>query len=259
MNVKTLAPEQRDGLLAYLMRDPFSHLFHLADLDEPYAPFARWFLRREGERLHALALLYTWPETPVLQIIEPGNREAVNLLRDILPSLPPKVYCQISAGLPEALGHAYRFEYLFPFIKMKWAAGRFSPPPGEDEPVRLTRQHEPDIRSFDPPIWFEPRMLDHGCYYGIFLDGRLVSIAGTPVLSRQYGVAVIGGVGTAEGHRGRGFAARLVATLVEKLKGEFPYIGLNVRADNASAIRCYEKCGFERHGETFWDGVAVRK
>ncbi len=72
-------------------------------------------------------------------------------------------------------------------------------------------------------------------------------------------MAVIGGVGTVESHRGRGLAARLVSTLVATLRKEFRYIGLNVRADNVPAIRCYEKCGFERHGSGFWDGVALRK
>ncbi len=256
---RLLTEADRERLHAYLARDPYAHLFHLADLDEPYAPFARWFVRGEGPVIAALAMLYTWPETPVLQLIEPDNPQAAPLLRDILPSLPARVYCQVTEGIPTLLSEAYAFESLQPFLKMRWVdKGALSGGLREDV-TRLTREHEGILRSFEPAVWFEPRMFDHGFYYGVFDQGRLVSVAGTPVLSRRYGVAVIGGVGTLESHRGRGLAARLVSTLVATLRKEFRYIGLNVRADNVPAIRCYEKCGFERHGSGFWDGVAVRK
>jgi predicted GNAT family acetyltransferase len=113
-----------------------------------------------------------------------------------------------------------------------------------DSPIRLTWKHEQAIRSFEPTPWFERRMLHEGFYYGIFDGGRLVSMAGTPVHSKKYGVAIIGGVGTVETHRGRGLAARFVTALVDMLKEQVSYIGLNVRLDNAVAILCYEKCGF---------------
>ena len=255
-----LASEGLERIHSNLMRDPYSHLFHLADLDEPYVENTRWFVRGEKGSIAALALLYTWPETPVLQLIEPNNPEAVPLLEDVLPALPTKVYCQISDGLVPVLERAFKIESLHPFVRMKWTGNGRRPIKqleGE-EPIRLTWKHEDAIHSFFPEVWFERRMLQEGRYFGIFDGETLVSMAGTPVFSNRYGVAIIGGVGTVESHRGRGLAARVVTALVSELKGKVPYLGLNVRSDNAPAIRCYENCGFVKHAE-HWECMGERR
>jgi RimJ/RimL family protein N-acetyltransferase len=258
--MKRLSIEDSKSIHSYLMKDPYSHLFHLADLDEPYVENTRWFVRGEKGSIAALALLYTWPETPVLQLIEPNNPEAVPLLEDVLSALPPKVYCQISGGLAPILERAFKIDSLCAFNKMKWTGPRSKQRNlwDGDSPIRLTWKHEQAIRSFEPTPCFERRMLYEGFYYGIFDSERLVSMAGTPVLSKKYGVVIIGGVGTVESHRGRGLAARVMTVLVDRLKEQVSYIGLNVRSDNAVAIRCYEKCGFEKHAE-HWECVGERR
>jgi GNAT superfamily N-acetyltransferase len=255
-----LTAEGLERIHSYLMKDPYSHLFHLADLDEPYVENTRWFVRNEKGSVAALALLYTWPETPVLQLIEPNNPEAVPLLEDVLPFLPPKVYCQISDGLVPVLERAFKIESLHPFARMKWNGNGSRPINQRDgeQPIRLTWKHEDVLHVSFPDIWFERRMLQEGRYFGIFDGETLVSMAGTPVFSNRYGVAIIGGVGTVESHRGRGLAARVVKALVNELSGKVPYLGLNVRLDNASAIRCYEKCGFVKHG-VHWECVGERR
>ena len=97
-----------------------------------------------------------------------------------------------------------------------------------------------------PGNWFNPRMLETGQYVGLRdADGALVCAAGVHVYSAEYRVAALGNIATHPGHRGRGLAAITTAGCCQRLLQTVDLIGLNVRADNAAAIRAYEKIGFE--------------
>jgi RimJ/RimL family protein N-acetyltransferase len=50
--------------------------------------------------------------------------------------------------------------------------------------------------------------------------------------------------------RGRGLGGQAIALLADYLRDQWHLrkLGLRVRADNAAALRCYEKAGFERCG-----------
>ena len=90
--MKRLSIEDSRRIHSYLMKDPYSHLFHLADLDEPYVENIRWFVRNEKGSVAALALLYTWPEIPVLQLIEPNNpKPSLSLRMSCLFCLPKSI------------------------------------------------------------------------------------------------------------------------------------------------------------------------
>ena len=99
-----------------------------------------------------------------------------------------------------------------------------------------------------PGNFFEPRMLDTKRYFGIRQDGKLVSVAGVHVYSARYRVAALGNITTHPDYRGRGYGRIASARVCKSLLSEIDYIGLNVKADNTSAIRCYEKLGFETIG-----------
>jgi N-acetylglutamate synthase len=73
-------------------------------------------------------------------------------------------------------------------------------------------------------------------------DGRT---AATGVLSLGHGWAIIHGMRTAQSHRGRGFATRVVATLARiALNQGFERMVLQVQTDNATAQHVYARCGF---------------
>jgi predicted GNAT family acetyltransferase len=65
------------------------------------------------------------------------------------------------------------------------------------------------------------------------------------VYSAEYRVAALGNITTHPDHRGRGLATAVTAGCCKHLLESVELIGLNVRADNAAAIRAYEKIGFE--------------
>ena len=65
------------------------------------------------------------------------------------------------------------------------------------------------------------------------------------MFSRHYGVTALGNIATHPAFRGQGLATRTCAKLMQALQQEgVTHVGLNVRADNAAAIACYQRLGF---------------
>ena len=108
----------------------------------------------------------------------------------------------------------------------------------------------PELQAFYrevyPENWFSPRMLATQRYYGIRLEGKIVSVAGVHVYSPAYDAAVLGNVATHPRMRGHGLARLACARLChELLQDGIHNIGLVVHAHNTSAIAVYQALGFE--------------
>ena len=90
---------------------------------------------------------------------------------------------------------------------------------------------------------FFRRTPELGSYLGIREKGQLVAMAGERL--RPLGHTEISAVCTHPEYRDRGYASSLVSSLIQKItgRGETPF--LHVRAENADAIRVYEKLGFK--------------
>ena len=103
-------------------------------------------------------------------------------------------------------------------------------------------------RSY-PGNWFDPRMLETGCYFGIRRDDQIVCAGGVHVYSASYRVAALGNIATDPECRGQGLAQQVTAQLCRSLLATVDTIGLNVKVDNSAAIACYRKLGFETAAE----------
>lgn len=90
---------------------------------------------------------------------------------------------------------------------------------------------------------FGKRTHEMGNYIGIRDRGRLIAMAGERM--HLDGYVEISAVCVDDDWRGKGLAARLVNVLRRKMeqRGETPF--LHVLGDNLSAIRLYERLGFE--------------
>jgi predicted GNAT family acetyltransferase len=99
-----------------------------------------------------------------------------------------------------------------------------------------------------PDNWFNERMLETGQYFGLRMDGQLVSVAGVHVYSEKYRVAALGNITTHPRYRNQGLAEIVTTCLCKKMALQIDHIGLNVHTENHSAIRCYRKIGFEIMG-----------
>jgi GNAT superfamily N-acetyltransferase len=84
-----------------------------------------------------------------------------------------------------------------------------------------------------------------GVYYGVFENGDLISIAGTHVVSRNEGVAVVGNVFTHPRHRGKGHATLATSAVTKELLQFCELVVLTVEAQNDAAVRVYTRLGYK--------------
>lgn len=92
--------------------------------------------------------------------------------------------------------------------------------------------------------YYVPEHIDAGVYRGVVTDGRLVAVAGTHVVSRYEGVAVVGNVFTHPGFRGRGYATAATSAVTEVLLGFCHTVVLTVDPKNSPAVHAYERLGY---------------
>ncbi|WP_250037727.1 GNAT family N-acetyltransferase [Paractinoplanes maris] len=116
----------------------------------------------------------------------------------------------------------------------------------DESTVRLTETDVPemlDLMSRAKLGPFGKRTIELGHYLGLRHEGRLVAMAGERL--RLPGWTEVSGVCTDPEFRGQGFAARLTMAVAAGLleHGDLPF--LHVNADNTTAIRLYERLGFQ--------------
>jgi predicted GNAT family acetyltransferase len=107
-----------------------------------------------------------------------------------------------------------------------------------------------------PGNWFDARMVQTGCYAGIWHGDALVAAAGIHVVSEREQVAALGNVTSHPAVRGQGYARQVCARLLRHLDGiGIAHIGLNVAADNVRAQQVYAGLGFvpvAEYHEVMW-------
>ncbi|MGH2543519.1 MAG: GNAT family N-acetyltransferase, partial [Ardenticatenaceae bacterium] len=199
----------------------------------------------------AVALLYSGTSLPVLLALgEEGANRLADLMRGMMHLLPPHFYTHLSPGISPVLEEWYRSHSHGMHYKMALTGHGRLDSVDTSEVIPVALEDAAELASlYDksyPGNVFDPRMLETGRFYGIRRDSTLVSVAGIHVYSPRYRVAAIGNVATHPAWRGQGLGKAVCARLCIRLLDTVDHIGLNVKADNADAIRIYEKLGFER-------------
>ncbi|MFF1879592.1 GNAT family N-acetyltransferase [Leifsonia sp. NPDC058230] len=105
-----------------------------------------------------------------------------------------------------------------------------------------------DLVERTKPGPFLPRTIEFGGYRGVRVGGQLAAMAGQRM--RPDGWCEVSAVCTDPDFRGRGYAARVMAAVIEDIleRGERPF--LHVERANERAVSVYEKLGFERRSDT---------
>lgn len=99
-------------------------------------------------------------------------------------------------------------------------------------------------------------MIEDGVFFGIREGEELVAVAGTHLVAPAEGVGAVGNIYTRRDRRGRGLAARATTAVAnELLRRNVRTVALNVSKKNATAIRLYERLGFEKYC-LFLEGLA---
>jgi len=232
-----------------LRRDAELHIYSLGDLDDFFWPATTWYGWEEGGQLQEVVLVYAGRVRPTVVGISPDPERVTAFLRELPPLLPHRFHAHLSEGVEAALHETHTLGPREPHYRM--ALRDVARVRGVDgsEVIGLGERDRDDLlglyeKSY-PGNWFDVAMLHTGQYFGLRVQGELVSVAGVHVYSPTYRVAALGNVTTHPDHRNRGYARRVTARLCRSLLATVDHIGLNVRTDNKIALRCYERLGFE--------------
>lgn len=133
--------------------------------------------------------------------------------------------------------------------QMVWSQ-RVPDMPARNDFVRLRPEHAReavDLAALTRPGPFGPRTIELGEYWGHFVDGRLVAMAGERLHCPPF--REISGVATHPAYQGNGFARSLMTLLTRRAwdRGEIPF--LHVMCHNTHAWQLYERLGYERRCE----------
>ncbi|MFH1998964.1 MAG: GNAT family N-acetyltransferase [Planctomycetota bacterium] len=254
----------RQALAKKLGPDPTGAAYLLADLEDPYFEHTRWFGagRDPGGELVSIVLLYSALKDPAM--LPYGEARGVGrILIEKARQIPDRVLGMIWPDQMEEMARFFDNPSGRSMIRMGLSKDSFIPCPGPDKAEALTWGDLGELTALMahyPGNYFEPAMFREKLYYGVRLDGRLVSAGGIHTYSPTYGVAAIGNIVTHGSYRRRGLALSCTSTLVKALLEEekVNHVALNVEAGNKAAISCYERLGFF-HFREYIEGVFVKK
>lgn len=234
-----------DELAELFGSDRVTHLYGLADLEEPFWLNSTWY--RDG--VAAVGLVGTGDDWVTGYAMSRADPEAtLDLLTGVQSSLPSGSWVTGPIGMYEVTS---KVRHIRP-IGTHWRMILDEPVQIEGNPEASRLRMEDleallDLHASDRDrSFFLPMMLEKYPFVGIWEDGRLVASAGTHVASLRHGVAAVGAVITRPSHRGRGLGRLATSSLCRILADEYETVGLNVETENEPALRIYDSLGFRR-------------
>jgi GNAT superfamily N-acetyltransferase len=224
--------------------------YALADLDPAYRSHTEVWVTDDGLLLRYAGLL---PHV----LFALGNPGAVDHLFGSL--VGGRYQYTLLDEHRSRLGERLKVEHEVEMARMVLA----NPPSRQTQPHHVRRLNDTDAPAVerlisgqrDAPDAFHPGQLENGAFFGVWVAGELVSIAGTHVVSDLYSVAAVGNVFTKPERRGSGYGRVVSAAVVHELgvRG-LTTIVLNVNPGNKTALRLYRELGFVEHCR-YWEGV----
>ncbi|HJT58371.1 MAG TPA: GNAT family N-acetyltransferase [Ktedonobacteraceae bacterium] len=261
--MQAICLHSKSEIETFLRRDTFLHIYSIGDLDNFFWQYTTWYALRDAEQeISAIVLIYSGTQIPVLLAIteEPGDAMG-ELLQSISPLLPKRFHAHLSGDRAAVFANDYAIQPYGPHYKMALIYKDRVDAIDTSNVVPLTVSDLSALQAlYDasyPANAFDPRMLETGYYYGIRQGSDIISVAGIHVYSQRYKVAALGNVTTRPDFRGQSLATAVCAKLCQALLHTIDHIGLNVKADNVSAIAAYKRLGFEviaEYGEYDMEG-----
>jgi len=238
----------KDQIRNILKTDPRWCVYALGDLTERMFGKCRWFTPDLTLVLHDYG-------TSILFAHGTGS------IREALDHVSWPVHLQVQEDGIEEVERHVRVTNVKTMWRMAWNGG------DTDISEQAKRLRELDVpalkklyadgeRSGESPDFFYDSMVPAGVFFGIYEGDDLIAAAGTHLFAPEEGAAAIGNVYTRRDRRGRGLSRIVTSAVLHRLR-HLKTVGLNVRNDNAAAIRVYESLGFVKHCD-FFEAIARR-
>jgi RimJ/RimL family protein N-acetyltransferase len=238
----------RDEIAAFLRTDRRYAAYALGELDASTRNRCSWGIAYDRAGTPVALAMHREGLVPQPLFLM-GDPEGCHEVLDSIIK-PRDAYLQSTETLDSALADLYELDPPVQLLRMVTDAETFVPFAGPAE--RLTPADIDDLNRLYQlgfRTGFPGSILDDGIYYGIRVRGRLVSAAGTHVISPREGIAVVGNVMTHTDFRGHDFAKMVTGAVTGELLGRLPDVALNVHADNAPAVAAYSRLGYRVHCE----------
>ena len=228
----------KDQIRSILQRDRRWCVYALGDLTPRMFEKTQWFTPDLTMVLHDYG-------TSILFAHGTGS------IREALDRVSWPVHLQVQ---PDALDEVARHAELTQvkhMWRMAWDGGETEIAEGvqrlgpTDVPA-LKRLYADGEAAGESPDFFYDSMVPSGVFFGIYDGADLVAAAGTHLFAPDEHAAAIGNVYTRRDRRGRGLGRAVTKAVLHRLR-HLKTVGLNVREDNAAAIRVYESLGFVKH------------
>jgi ribosomal protein S18 acetylase RimI-like enzyme len=233
----------RSLLRAFLETDRLYSAYALCDLDEREFLRTRWGVAFISGKPVAVVLQYAgYSPQPIFVM---GQNDGIAaILADVIK--PRTAYVAARTEHLPAIAANYRVDPGPAMLRMWVDAAHFRAFPSDVRrllPVEigeLNRLYQLGFAS-----WLPASAISDGLYYGVRVGGRLVSAAGTHVISASARLAVVGNVMTHTDFRGRGYATAVTGAVTAELLRFCDQVVLNVRADNPPALAAYRRLGYQ--------------
>ena len=237
--------EDRARLRTFLERDRLFAAYAICDLEDREWSRTRWGAAWLGDELISVVLEYGGiSPQPLFVLGEPVGIERI--LAELI-----RLRAAYVAALPDilpAVATQYRIDAGPPMVRMWVDRSTFRPHPDDvrrmapGEIGELNRLYQLGFAS-----WLQSSTIRDGVYYALRVNGRLVSAAGTHVISPTARLAVVGNVMTTPEFRGRGYATAVTGAVTAELLNTCDQVVLNVRSDNPPALQAYRHLGYREH------------
>jgi ribosomal protein S18 acetylase RimI-like enzyme len=245
----------RDEAVEFLMRDRAWSAYALGYLDGASGVRTSPVASASPTGITSVVVQAQLPQ--LLSIVGIGDPEGIGRAVESLSSPPSTGVFSVRGEALSAFERRFNVSSAYQMRRMRLEPSQLEPRPGP-KAVRLGLDDlEPVKRLYG--MWTDahqlPGQLSRGIYFGIYAGDDLVSVAGTHVVSTEFGVGAIGNVLTHVDYRGRGLASATTTAVASALaEAGCSEIVLNVRQGNDIAYRVYRGLGFQDHC-SFIEGV----
>ena len=253
LQIEKIKEKNKQRVIDSLQLDVIRHVFAFYDIQhEP--DYTTMYAAFENGSLRGYVLTYTALEFPSVilecdsdaaeELIEyvPENRFVMHVPLNLLPIVKrkfPRAKCYVEDWMLIKRDDATFFgSKLLRRLCTKDDASKLA----------ILLSNRKDRTTGTVKKYFE--MISKQLIYGVFANGEMVSYAGSFIQLPE--VWMIGGVYTYPDYRSKGYATLATSTVTEEALKNAEAAALFVRPDNYSAIRVYEKIGYEKIGGKLW-------